>query len=394
MTTASEFPRPNSDSKPAQWESLTLHASAAAQLRSAVTLELMPRRPKTDSAKLHEPIDVPAWLCQLPKVELHLHLEGTILPETLLELSRRHDADPLTPEAARELYVYKDFLGFMDSFKAVSSRLCGPDDYELITYNMVRELAQQGVVHAEVYISFGIIYYWKNAAVEPFVEAIERGRIRAEHEFGTTIYWLIDAVRHFGAEEAQKVFRKAAELRTQYPSIVGIGIGGDEARGAADLFKESYAEARRAGLRLTAHAGETGGPVHGPASIWAAINIGAERLGHVLAAQHDPQLVEVLAEKQIPVEINITSNLRTGCCPSFADHPVRDYFDRGLMITLNSDDPPMFGSNLLEEYILAYEEFGFTLEQLRELAANAVEASFLPPDRKLALLARVEQYGY
>jgi adenosine deaminase/aminodeoxyfutalosine deaminase len=334
-------------------------------------------------------IDVPTWLKGLPKVELHLHLEGTILPETLLELSKRHDEEPLTAEAAKKLYVYENFLGFMDSFKAVSSRLKGPDDYELITYNMVRELAAQGVVHAEVYISFGIIYYWKNAEVEPFVEAIERGRLRAEKDFGTTIYWLIDAVRHFGAEEATKVFRKAAELRKLYPSIVGIGIGGDEARGSADLFRESYAEAKAAGLRLTAHAGET----IGPESIWSAINIGAERIGHALSAQQDAELLEVLATKQIPLELNVTSNIRTGCCADFELHPIKDYFNSGLMVTINSDDPPMFGSNLLEEYVLAYERFGFTLEQLRELAANAVEASFLPPERKLAVLRRVELYG-
>lgn len=330
------------------------------------------------------------WMRGLPKVELHLHLEGTILPQTLLELSKRHDAEPLTPEAAQALYRYENFLGFMDSFKAVSSRLKGPGDYELITYNMVRELARQGVVHAEVYISFGIIYYWKNAEVEPYVEAIERGRVRAEKDFGTTIYWLIDAVRHFGAEEGAKVFRKAAELRQQYPSIVGIGIGGDEARGSADLFRESYAEARASGLRLTAHAGET----IGPESIWAAINIGAERLGHVLSAQHDAELLAVLAQKQIPLEINVTSNIRTGCCPGFEQHPVRDYFEQGLMVTINSDDPPMFGSNLLEEYCLMQERFGFSLEQMRELAANAVEASFLGPERKIELMQQVEQYGH
>jgi adenosine deaminase/aminodeoxyfutalosine deaminase len=332
------------------------------------------------------PVD---WLRGLPKCELHLHLEGTILPETLLELSRRHDAKPLTAEAAKQLYVYENFLGFMDSFKAVSSRLKGPDDYELITYNMIRELARQGVVHAEVYISFGIIFFWKNAEVEPFVEAIERGRVRGEKDFGTTVFWLIDAVRHFGAEEGAKVFRKAAELRTQYPSIVGIGIGGDEARGSADLFRQSYAEAREAGLRLTAHAGET----IGPESIWSAINIGAERLGHVLSAQHDAELLGVLAERQIPLEINVTSNIRTGCCAEFEKHPVREYFERGLMVTLNSDDPPMFGSDLLGEYLLVHERYGFTLEQMRELAANAVEASFLGPEKKIALLQRVEQYG-
>src|SRR5580692_7069090 len=290
-------------------------------------------------------IDVVDWLRKLPKVELHLHLEGTIQPETLLELSKRHDAEPLTPDAAKKLYVYENFLGFLDSFKAVSARLKGPDDYELITYNMVRDLAAQGVVHAEVYVSFGIIYYWKNAEVEPFFEAIERGRVRGEKDFGTTVYWLIDAVRHFGAEEAAKVFRKAAELRALYPSIIGIGIGG-------------------------------------------------ERIGHALSAQNDPELLDILAEKQIPLELNVTSNIRTGCCKSFDEHPVKMYFESGLMVTINSDDPPMFGSNLLEEYVLVQERFEFSLEQMRELAANAVEASFLPPERKLALMRRVEQYGF
>jgi aminodeoxyfutalosine deaminase len=340
----------------------------------------------------HDPIDVPTWLRRLPKVELHLHLEGSTEPETLVALSRRHDSNPITLAEARALYTYKDFLGFMDSYKAMSARLQTPDDYELITYNMIRALAAQGVLHAEVYISFGIIYYWKKEDVEPYMEAIERARIRGEAEFGTTLYWLIDAVRHFGADEAARVFRKAAELRAQYPSIVGIGIGGDEARGPASLFKELYAEARAAGLRLTAHAGETGGPIDGPASIWSAINIGAERIGHGLAAQHDAELLDVLATRQIPIEINVTSNIRTGVCTSYAAHPLRSYFDQGLMVTLNSDDPPMFGANLLDEYILAHDKYDFTLEQLRELAANAVEASFLPPTRKLNLLAQIEQY--
>jgi adenosine deaminase/aminodeoxyfutalosine deaminase len=342
------------------------------------------------STRREDEVDVVDWLRKLPKCELHLHLEGTIQSATLLELSRRHDAEPLTSEAAKRLYIYENFSGFMDSFKAVSARLKGPADYELITYDMIRELAAQGVVHAEVYISFGIIYYWKNAEVEPYVEAIERGRVRGEKDFGTTIYWLIDAVRHFGADEATKVFRKAAELRKLYPSIVGIGIGGDEARGGAELFRESYAEAKATGLRLTAHAGET----LGPESIWAAINIGAERVGHALSAQDDTELLDVLAEKQIPLELNVTSNIRTGCCKDLDKHPVRKYFESGLMVTINSDDPPMFGSNLLEEYVLVQERFEFSLEQMRELAANSVEASFLPPERKLDLLRRVEQYGW
>jgi adenosine deaminase/aminodeoxyfutalosine deaminase len=220
--------------------------------------------------------------------------------------------------------------------------------------------------------------------------AIERGRVRGEQEFGVSLLWIIDAVRHFGIEECARVFTKAAALREQYPSVVGIGIGGDEARGPAQEFRELYAEAKAAGLRLTCHAGES----TGPQSVWAALNIGAERIGHALTAEQDPELLEILAERQIPLELNITSNLRTGCCKELMAHPVGRYFEEGLMVTLNSDDPPFFGANLLDEYLLAHREFEFSLEQMRELAANSVEASFLPPERKLALLTEVERYGW
>ena len=329
------------------------------------------------------------WLRGLPKCELHLHLEGTVAPETLVALSARHDAEPLTLESARAIYVYENFLGFLMAFKQVAERLQTPEDYELITYEMIHRLSEQGVRHAEVYISFGIILRFKSQlTVEAVTAAIEQGRERGERDFGTTIYWIIDAVRHFGLEEGGIVFRKAAELREKYPSIVGIGIGGDEARGPAAEWKELYGEARAAGLHLTVHAGESV-----PAqSIWAAVNIGAERIGHALSAVDDPELLDVLAIKQIPLELNVTSNLRTGCCRSLESHPVRHYFERGLMITLNSDDPPMFGSDLLDEYEMVQREFEFTNEQMRELVANSVEASFLPPQRKIRLLQDVEQY--
>ena len=338
-----------------------------------------------------ETIDIPAWLLHLPKAELHLHLEGTILPETLVELSRRHDPTPLTLAQARDLYRYTDFQHFLMAFKAVSERLQTAEDFELIAFNMIRDLAAQGVVHAEVYISWGILHRFKPQLPIPAVmDAVERARLRAEQEFGTTILWIVDAVRHFPYEEAAHVIRLAAELQPLYPSIVGIGIGGDEARGPALLFRDLYAEARSAGLHLTVHAGES----VGPESIWSAINIGAERIGHALTAQHDHQLLEVLAERQIPLELNVTSNLRTGCCPSLEHHPIKDYFDSGLMVTINSDDPPMFGSNLLDEYILIQREFNFSLDHMREFAANSIEASFLPPDRKLKLLAAIEQFDW
>jgi aminodeoxyfutalosine deaminase len=327
------------------------------------------------------------FIRRLPKAELHLHLEGTVAPETLVELSQRHDAAPLSLEEALAIYQYKDFTGFLMAFKAVTERLRTPEDYELIAWRMLERLAAQGVVHAEIYVAVGVVYYWGRTEFEPLFEGLERARRRAEAEFGVTTYWIFDAVRHFGVEAAARVFGKAAEMRSQHSSIIGIGIGGDERQTGADVFRDLYAEARSAGLRLTAHAGES----VGPESIWGAINIGAERIGHGLTAIEDPELMSVLAERQIPVEICITSNVRTGCCHPLTAHPVRSYFDGGLMITLNSDDPAMFGSDLEGEYLLARNEFGFTEEHLRELAANSIEASFLPADRKVELLRQIEQ---
>jgi len=340
--------------------------------------------------KLAEPIDPIAWLRGLPKAELHLHLEGSITPETLVELSQRNDAEPLSLSDARAVYTYSDFLSFLMSFKAVTERLHRPADYETITYNMLRELAAQGIRHAEAYISIGILYRFERLDVDEVMAAIERGRARGERDFGTTLLWIVDAVRNFGVAECARVFRKAAELQHRYPSVVGVGIGGDEVRGPAQEFRELYEEAKANGLHLTCHAGESAGPQ----SVWAALNLGSERIGHALTAEQDPDLLQVLAERQVVLELNITSNLRTGCCHALAEHPVRRYFDEGLMVTLNSDDPPFFGATLLDEYLLAHREFGFTLEQLRELAANSIEASFLPPERKLALLSEVERYGW
>ncbi len=344
----------------------------------------MAREARPDPAESRE------WLRKLPKAELHLHLEGSITPETLLQLSRRYDAVPLTLEQARKVYLYHDFPSFLMSFKAVTERLHTPADYETISYNMVRDLAAQGIRHAEVYLSIGILYRFGRLDPDAVMEAAERGRTRAERDFGTSVLWIIDAVRHFGVEEAQRVFQKAASLRKQCPSIVGIGIGGDEARGPANGFRELYAAAKEAGLHLTCHAGET----TGPQSIWGAINIGAERIGHALTAGEDPELLEVLSQRQIPLELNVTSNLRTGCCPALMEHPVRRYFEEGLMITLNSDDPPFFGATLLDEYELVHRDFELPLEQMRELAANSFEASFLLPEKKLKLLGEVEQYGW
>jgi aminodeoxyfutalosine deaminase len=319
-----------------------------------------------------------AFILSLPKAELHLHLEGSIDPATLLELRERHGKRS-TLEEIEHLYQYRDFTGFLMAFKTITEDLQTAADYELITYRLMKKLRAENVLHAEVYVSAGV-NLWRKQDFSAIFEGLERGRERGERDFGVSLLWIFDAVRQFGAEKAKSV----AELAVRYQArgVVGLGIGGDEAKAGPELFRDVYAYAAENGLRLTAHAGESAGPE----SVWGALNIRAERIGHGLTAWHDSELVEELSRRQIPVEICITSNLRTGVCSAMAEHPVRRYFDQGIMVTLNSDDPAMFGTTLAGEYQLAQDAFGFTDEHLRELARNSFEASFLPAEKKLQFL--------
>lgn len=315
----------------------------------------------------------------LPKAELHLHLEGSIEPATLLELRHRHGMPGASLAEVEQLYNYTDFNGFLMAFKDVTGHLRTPDDYELITYRLMERLKSENVLHAEVFVSVGVCL-WRKQDFPAIFEGLERGRERGERDFGVSLLWIFDAVRNFGAEKAVPVVDLAAQFRDR--NVVAFGIGGDELQGPAEQFKEVYARAAAHGLHLTAHAGENAGPE----SIWGALNLKAERIGHGLTAAQDPELIEELAERQIPIEICVTSNLRTGCCADVSEHPVRQYFDNGLMLTLNSDDPAMFRTSLVEEYQLVQETFGFTDEHLRELARNSFEASFLPAEKKVQFL--------
>jgi aminodeoxyfutalosine deaminase len=320
-----------------------------------------------------------AFIRQLPKAELHLHLEGAVEPATLLELRRRH-GDTTTLAETESLYRYNDFQSFLMAFKEVSAHLRGPEDFELITYRLMQQLKEENVLHAEVYVAVGVCLFRKQDFGAIF-EGMERGRTRGARDFGVSLLWIFDATRHFGVEEAQRVFELAVRYKSRH--VVGIGIGGDEQKAPPELFRSVYAYAQNHDLRLTAHAGETGPPE----SIWGALNLRAERIGHGVTAAQDADLVEELAYRQIPLEICITSNVRTGVCKSPAEHPVKNYFDQGIMVTLNTDDPALFRTSLAREYQLAQETFGFTDEHLRELARNSFEASFLPAEKKLELLS-------
>lgn len=319
-----------------------------------------------------------SFIESLPKAELHLHLEGSIDPATLLELRTTHGRPGTLPEIER-LYQYRDFAGFLAAFKNITEDLQNPADYELITYRLMEKLKAENVLHAEVYVSVGV-NLWRKQYFDAIFERLEQGRTRGQRDFGVSLLWIFDAVRQFGAEKAQKVAELA--VRYQDKSVVGFGIGGDELQAPPEMFKDVYSYCADHGLRLTAHAGENAPP----GSIWGALNLRAERIGHGLMAYQDAELVEELSQRQIPIEICLTSNLRTGCCKTIAEHPVRNYFDQGLMVTLNTDDPAIFGTTLNREYQLAQDAFGFTDEHLRELARNSFEASFLAPEKKLEFL--------
>ncbi|MBV9574956.1 MAG: adenosine deaminase [Acidobacteriales bacterium] len=314
----------------------------------------------------------------LPKAELHLHLEGSIYPETMVELSARHGRRRSIPEI-EQLYRYSDFSGFLMAFKEVTGMLQTPEDYELIVYRLMERLAAETVLHAEVYVSVGVCL-WRKQDFDAIFEGLERGRERGASDFGVSILWIFDAVRQFGAMAAREVFEIAARYRDR--NVVAVGIGGDEQKAPPEIFRDEYRFAAEHELRLTAHAGEAAGPE----SIWGALNLGAERIGHGLTAALDPELIEELATRQVPVEVCISSNLRTGCCRTLAEHPVRNYFDHGLKVVLNTDDPALFNTSLSHEFQLAQGSFGFSDEHLRELARNSFEASFLPAEGKLKFL--------
>ena len=319
-----------------------------------------------------------SFIVTLPKAELHLHLEGAIDPTTLLELRQRHGKSSTLAEI-EQLYSYQDFNGFLMAFKAVTEDLQTADDYELITYRLMERLRAQNVLHAEVYVSVGVCL-WRKQNFDALFEGMERGRERGSVTSVFPCYGSLMRYASLAPVAAREVFEVAVRYRER--KVVAIGMGGDEQKGPPELFRDAYAYAADNGLHLTAHAGENAGPE----SIWGALNLRAERIGHGLTAAQDPELVEELATRQVPVEICITSNLRTGACPSLNAHPVRQYFDQGIMITLNTDDPAMFRTSLAREYQLAQQSFGFNEEHLRELARNSFEASFLPAEKKLTFL--------
>ena len=281
-------------------------------------------------------------------------------PATMQELAPETSADEISKR-----FRFSNFAGFLECFKWVVERLRGPEDYALVTRRLLETLHKQNVLYAEITLSAGVVL-WKKQEFGPIFEAVRREAARSPVD----VRWNLDAIRHFGAEHAMQV----AELAVGYvdDGVVSFGIGGDEERGPAGLFTEVYRFARAKGLHLTAHAGET----VGPESVWGALRLGAERIGHGIRAVDDLALMRHLRDEEIPLELCISSNVATGAVPSLAAHPVKRLYDAGVPIILNTDDPGLFGTTLEKEYALAAREFGFSENELAQIAQNGFRYAF------------------
>jgi adenosine deaminase/aminodeoxyfutalosine deaminase len=293
----------------------------------------------------------------LSKAELHVHLEGSIFLETLQAI------DPsVTAQEFGNRMRLQNFAEFIDSYKWVTTRLRTPEHYALATRMLLERLRAQDVSYAEITLSAGVVL-WKQQDLAAVYEAVWRESQKSRVE----TFWILDVIRHLGTEPAWPVARFAAEHSNN--GVVALGIGGDEVRGPAQWFGEMFQYARDHGMHLVAHAGET----TGPESIWAALAIGAERIGHGVSAVKDPVLLDELRARNIPLEVCLTSNVCTGVVSSLEEHPVRRAYDAGVPITIHTDDPAFFNTSLSQEYEIAENLFGLPKQ---EMAANARRYGF------------------
>ncbi len=323
----------------------------------------------------------------LPKVELHVHLVGSASLPTVLELARRHTGHtvPTNEEALRTFYAFRDFPHFAEVYFAVNGLIKDPEDVAALVVGAARDLAAQNVRYVELTVT-PYSHVMAGMTMPAVTEALDVAARQVADDI--QVAYVFDIPAEFGSVAARNTIDHA--LGHPPEKLVGFGIGGiEDARiGHEEAIRDAFRAAVAAGLHSVPHAGE----MSGPETIWEAVrNLGAERIGHGIRCLDDPELVAYLRETQIPLEVCPTSNVCTRQVAHISEHPLPRLLEEGLYVTLNSDDPPMFGTTLTNEYRTAAADLGLGKDGLTELARNAVNASFLDEEGKKAILAEIDQ---
>lgn len=322
---------------------------------------------------------------QLPKVELHVHLEGSMQPSLLLELAEKHGVAgiPQTLAGVREWYEFRDFDHFIEVYQAAVHTLQEEDDFTRLVDQTAGTLAGQNVRYAEV-IFTPHVHIVRGVDADEMFAGLERGQVRAREQHGLEIKWIPDFAGHYGVESGEITLD--AIIHAGLDSIVGFNVGGLEVE--RDQFADVFRRARSVGLHSVPHAGEAGGPDR----VWSAIRaLGAERIGHGIQCMRDEALVDYLANEGIPLDVCPTSNVRTRIVSSLTDHPLPRMIERGLTVTLNTDDPPMFETDLNAEYMAALG-MGLDFDTVVDLARNGVHASFAEDSQKVRILSEIDDF--
>jgi aminodeoxyfutalosine deaminase len=326
------------------------------------------------------------FIAALPKVELHVHLVGSASVDTVLELARRHPdrGVPVSPAELHGFYEFTDFAHFLDVYVKVNSLVISGADVTALVLGLAADLARNNVRYAEVTVT-PVPHLALGIEPDELAEALTAGRTRARAEHGVELAWVFDIAGSLG----YKAGIATAEwvLRHRPEGTVGFGLGGAEFGVPREKYRDPFLLARDAGLHLVPHAGET----TGPETIWSALhNLHAERIGHGTSAALDPSLLDHLATNGIPVEVCPTSNIRTRAVPELAAHPLPRLLEAGVRVTLATDDPGMFHTDLNREYLLCHNHFGLGRGELADLARTGVRAAFCADALKDTLLAEID----
>jgi adenosine deaminase len=317
----------------------------------------------------------PSWFEGIPKVELHLHLEGAIPHAALWELVQKYGGDLSVPTlgALEEKFTFRSFAEFIDTWVWKNTFLRQYEDFEFIAQAVANDLTHQNIRYVEAFYSPGD-YLSRGLEPQRLTEAIRAGLNRCKQ---VEIALVADLIRDHGPDRGARMLAAVNEVR--HLGIIGVGIGGSENEFPPEAFQEVFHQARELGFCTSAHAGEAAGPK----SIWGAIRaLRVDRIGHATRAVEDPELVDYLAEHQIPVELCPISNLRTNVIGSIKEHPARLYFERGIPLSINTDDPKMFGNSLADEYLVLETELGFSRSEIETLILQGIRTSWLSKEQK------------